>query len=68
MKCTDGLFLDVAREIAKEYPQIEFTDSIVDAMCMRLVMHPEEYDVLFARTFTVISFPTCVQVWLAVLV
>ena len=34
------------REIAKEYPQIEFTDSIVDAMCMRLVMHPEEYDVL----------------------
>ena len=46
MKCTDGLFLDVAREIAKEYPQIEFTDSIVDAMCMRLVMHPEEYDVL----------------------
>ena len=46
MKCTDGLFLSVAREIAKEYPQIEFNDSIVDAMCMRLVMHPEDYDVL----------------------
>ena len=46
MKCTDGLFLDVARQIAKEYPQIAFDDSIVDAMCMRLVMHPEDYDVL----------------------
>lgn len=46
MKCTDGMFLSIAREIAKEYPQIEFNDSIVDAMCMRLVMHPEEYDVL----------------------
>ncbi|MDD4842844.1 MAG: isocitrate/isopropylmalate dehydrogenase family protein [Anaerotignum sp.] len=46
MKCTDGMFLDIAREIAKEYPQIHFNDSIVDAMCMRLVMHPEDYDVL----------------------
>ncbi len=46
MKCTDGMFLDIAREIAKEYPQIHFNDSIVDAMCMRLVMHPENYDVL----------------------
>ncbi len=46
MKCTDGMFLDIAREIAKEYPTIEFDDSIVDAMCMRLVMFPEKYDVL----------------------
>lgn len=46
MKCTDGMFLDIAKQIAKEYPQIEFNDSIVDAMCMRLVMHPEDYDVL----------------------
>ncbi|WP_313524054.1 isocitrate/isopropylmalate dehydrogenase family protein [Anaerotignum sp.] len=46
MKCTDGMFLDIAREIAKKYPQIQFNDSIVDAMCMRLVMHPEDYDVL----------------------
>ena len=46
MKCTDGMFLDIASQIAKEYPQIEFNDSIVDAMCMRLVMHPEDYDVL----------------------
>ena len=46
LKMSDGLFLSIFHEIAKEYPQIEFTDSIVDAMCMRLVMHPEEYDVL----------------------
>ena len=40
------MFLDIARHITNEYPQIEFNDSIVDAMCMRLVMHPEDYDVL----------------------
>lgn len=46
MKCTDGLFLSVAREIAASYPQIEFDDMIVDAMSMRLVQSPENYDVL----------------------
>ncbi len=46
MKCTDGLFLEVANYISKEYPSIEFEDMIVDAMCMRLVQYPERYDVL----------------------
>ncbi len=47
MKCTDGLFLEVAREIAKEYAgRIEFEDRIVDNMCMQLVQKPELYDVL----------------------
>ena len=46
MKCTDGLFLQVAREIAAGYPQIEFEDRIVDNMCMQLVQKPELYDVL----------------------
>ncbi|MDO8674282.1 MAG: isocitrate/isopropylmalate dehydrogenase family protein [Dehalococcoidia bacterium] len=46
MKCTDGLFLDVARGVAKEYPQIEFEDRIVDNMCMQLVQKPELYDVM----------------------
>ncbi len=46
MKCTDGLFLKIAREIAAEYPQIEFEDRIVDNMCMQLVQKPELYDVL----------------------
>ncbi|MDD3925088.1 MAG: isocitrate/isopropylmalate dehydrogenase family protein [bacterium] len=46
MKCTDGLFLATAREVAQEYPQIEFEDRIVDNMCMQLVIKPELYDVL----------------------
>ncbi len=46
MKCTDGLFLEVARDVAANYPDIEFEDRIVDNMCMQLVQKPELYDVL----------------------
>ena len=46
MKATDGLFMRVAREVAAEYPEIAFEDRIVDATCMGLVMHPEDFDVL----------------------
>ena len=46
MKCTDGLFLRVAGEVAADYPDIEFEDRIVDNMCMQLVQKPELYDVL----------------------
>src|SRR3954468_19054836 len=46
MKFTDGLFLEVAREVAKEHPDIEFEDRIVDNLSMQLVGRPEEYDVL----------------------
>lgn len=46
MKLTDGMYLSIAREMAREYPDIVFEESIVDAMCMRLVTHPEDYDVL----------------------
>jgi len=46
MKCTDGLFLRVAGEVAERYPEIEFEDRIVDNMCMQLVQKPELYDVL----------------------
>lgn len=46
MKCTDGLFLEVARYISQDYPEIEFEDKIVDNMCMQLVQKPELYDVL----------------------
>jgi len=47
MKYTDGLFLEVAREVAKEYAgKVEFEDRIVDNMCMQLVQKPEDYDVL----------------------
>jgi len=46
MKCTDGLFLRVAGEVAESYPDVEFEDRIVDNMCMQLVQKPELYDVL----------------------
>jgi isocitrate dehydrogenase (NAD+) len=46
MKCTDGLFLQVAREVAADYPEIELEDRIVDACCMKLVQNPEIFDVL----------------------
>jgi isocitrate dehydrogenase (NAD+) len=46
LKFTDGLFLEVSRQVAKEYPDIEFEDRIVDNMCMQLVQKPELYDIL----------------------
>ena len=46
MKFSDGLFLEVSREVAKDYPDIEFEDRIIDNMCMQLVQKPELYDIL----------------------
>ena len=47
MKYTDGLFLEVAREVSRSYAGlVEFEDRIVDNMCMQLVQKPEDYDVL----------------------
>ena len=46
MKYSDGLFLDVSRDVARDYPDIEFEDRIIDNMCMQLVQKPELYDVL----------------------
>lgn len=48
MKMTDGLFLDEFREVAKEYPEIESDDCIIDAFCMKAVMNPNQFDVLVA--------------------
>jgi isocitrate dehydrogenase (NAD+) len=46
IKTASGLFLDVARGIAKEYPQIAFNEMIVDNTCMQLVMNPWQFDVI----------------------
>jgi isocitrate dehydrogenase (NAD+) len=48
MKFSDGLFLEAARQVAENYPQIEFEDRLVDNMCMQLVQKPWDYDVLLA--------------------
>jgi isocitrate/isopropylmalate dehydrogenase len=46
---TGGLMLGVAREIAREYPEIPFKEANVDSMCMWLVKNPHDYDVLVAE-------------------
>lgn len=46
MKLSDGLFLECFYNVAKEYPEIEADDKIIDNCCMQLVMRPEQFDVL----------------------
>jgi isocitrate dehydrogenase (NAD+) len=46
MKSTSGLFLKVAREVSLRYPDIATEEMIVDATCMKLVMSPENFDVI----------------------
>lgn len=46
MKLSDGLFLDCFRKVAREYPQIQAEEVIVDALCMQLVRFPERFDVM----------------------
>lgn len=46
LKSTSGMFLDVAREIAAEYDDIQFNDLIVDNTCMQLVINPYQFDVI----------------------
>jgi isocitrate dehydrogenase (NAD+) len=48
MKFSDGLFLNTAREVAKDYADIEFQEALVDNLCMQLVRRPQEYDVIVA--------------------
>src|ERR671931_488566 len=48
MKFWDGLFLEVARQVAERHPEIEFEDRIIDNLCNQLVSRPEEYDVIVA--------------------
>jgi isocitrate dehydrogenase (NAD+) len=46
MKFSDGLFLEVARRVSADYPDIAFEDRIIDALCMQLIQAPERFDVL----------------------
>ncbi len=48
VRATDGLFLETAREVAKDYPEIEFDEANVDAITMWLLKNPYNYDVLVA--------------------
>lgn len=46
LKFTDGLFLEIGKRVAEEFPDIEFEDKIIDNMCMQLVKKPYLYDVI----------------------
>ncbi len=46
LKDVTGMFLNVARDVAADYDDIEFSDMIVDNACMQLVMRPEQFDVI----------------------
>lgn len=46
IKRADGMFLSIFRDIAKEYPDIEADDKIIDNTCMQLVMRPEQFDIM----------------------
>ena len=46
MKFTGGLFLEVGRKVAEEFPEIQCTDVIIDNMAMQLVLNPNQYDVI----------------------
>jgi len=48
VRATDGLFLETAKEVAKDYPEIQMDDANIDAMCMWLLKNPFNYDVLVA--------------------
>src|SRR5436305_11677124 len=46
MPLSDGLFLATARDVADDYPFLEFEEMPVDALCLQLALGPEKYDVL----------------------
>ncbi|MFR5601902.1 MAG: isocitrate/isopropylmalate dehydrogenase family protein [Lachnospiraceae bacterium] len=46
LKMSDGLFLEIFREIAKDYPEIQHDDKIIDNTCMQMVMNPNQFDVM----------------------
>lgn len=49
MKLTDGLFLEVCRKVAEEFPQIETEEKLVDNVAMQLVLKPENFDVILTQ-------------------
>lgn len=60
-KLSDGLFLEVAREMGKEYPDIQTNDMIIDNCCMQLVSNPHQFDVMLMTNLygTIVSNVVC---------
>jgi isocitrate dehydrogenase (NAD+) len=49
MKLSDGLFLEASRKVAKRYPHVRYDEVIVDALCMKLVINPNQFDILLCE-------------------
>ena len=49
LKLTDGLFLKVAQDVARDYPDMELESRVIDALCMELVIKPEAFDGLLLQ-------------------
>jgi len=60
-KLSDGLFLQVSKEVAKEYPEIQHNDMIIDNCCMQLVSKPHQFDVMLTTNLygTIVSNVIC---------
>lgn len=60
-KLSDGLFLETSKRIAKEYPEIEHNDMIIDNCCMQLVSRPDQFDVMIMTNLygTIVSNVVC---------
>lgn len=61
MKLSDGLFLETSKRIAKEYPEIEHNEMIIDNCCMQLVSNPRQFDVMIMTNLygTIVSNVIC---------
>uniref|UniRef100_A0A1B6LLX4 Isopropylmalate dehydrogenase-like domain-containing protein n=2 Tax=Graphocephala atropunctata TaxID=36148 RepID=A0A1B6LLX4_9HEMI len=61
MKLSDGLFLEIARRVGKEYPDIQTNDMIIDNCCMQLVSNPHQFDVMIMTNLygTIVSNVVC---------
>lgn len=60
-KSSDGLFLEVTRRVAKDYPDIQHNDMIIDNCCMQLVSNPHQFDVMVMPNLygTIVSNVIC---------
>ncbi|XP_031336200.1 isocitrate dehydrogenase [NAD] subunit gamma, mitochondrial-like isoform X2 [Photinus pyralis] len=61
MKLSDGLFLETSQKVAKDYPEIEHNDMIIDNCCMQLVSRPHQFDVMIMTNLygTIVSNVVC---------
>lgn len=53
---SDGLFLNSCRDVARDYPDIQFDERYIDTVCLNIVQDPSKYDVLVSKTRLLLYF------------